>query len=461
MEYWGTSHLRLSESYEASTKFIAGSKAMLGGITHVHFLDDRTLFKVHAAYSSMYTGNGEENSRPKPFDVPVRNTVYENKVKNKEQKVSTHISINKKMKSGTTLRIGVLGNFIKANTERENIDDGSSNSYDQAEIDYALLQGYAQLKWNYNDRLEVQSGLHTLFLTLNQAFHLEPRFAISWKATPNSSLSFAYGKQSQVPPSVLYLTQWRKSSNQPLTLVNTHLKYGKSNQWVLTFQSSPLSQLHLKLEGYYLQHYQIPDYPYSHRLQYFSGLNIGYDFGDDIQGVSLPLSNTGEGRSYGLEFTLEKYFGTSTYLLATASIYEAKYKGNWDIERNTAFNGNHTFNFLFSREWSLSFKRKSTLITNLSVKGAGGRRYTPRDPETGWEIRERLFEAKYRDYFRTDFKISIQQDFAGFTHHIGLDIRNLLNTRNVLFASFNVKEKRYIEFYQVGFLPLMIYEIEF
>jgi hypothetical protein len=40
--------------------------------------------------------------------------------------------------------------------------------------------------------------------------------------------------------------------------------------------------------------------------------------------------------------------------LITASVYESKYKGYDNIERNTAFNGNFSFNALFGYEWKIT-----------------------------------------------------------------------------------------------------------
>jgi hypothetical protein len=104
----------------------------------------------------------------------------------------------------------------------------------------------------------------------------------------------------------------------------------------------------------------------------FSVLNVGADFVIPNNG---NLVNTGTGKNYGVEVTLERFLNKGFYFLMTTSLFESKYTGSDGVERNTAFNGNYVFNLLAGKEWKVG---KSNAIT-FDVKGtyAGGRRYSP------------------------------------------------------------------------------------
>ena len=52
--------------------------------------------------------------------------------------------------------------------------------------------------------------------------------------------------------------------------------------------------------------------------------------------TTIREKNSGTGRNYGIEFTLEEYFSNSWYMMLTTSIYDSKYRGSDGILRNTA-----------------------------------------------------------------------------------------------------------------------------
>lgn len=104
-----------------------------------------------------------------------------------------------------------------------------------------------------------------------------------------------------------------------------------------------------KVEAYYQHLYNVPVQQDSST---FSILNFGADFN-----TALPLDmvNTGKGRNYGAELTLEKFLDKGFYFLITASAYQSFYTASDGKEYNTAFNGNFTFNSLVGYE--LRFKQ--------------------------------------------------------------------------------------------------------
>ncbi len=70
------------------------------------------------------------------------------------------------------------------------------------------------------------------------------------------------------------------------------------------------------------------------------------------------------------------------------------------------------------------------------------------------------------DYFRADLKINYRINRKKVTHEIGLDLVNILNTKNVLKLSYapdpnDPSANAIREEYQLGFLPIFYYKIDF
>ena len=213
--------------------------------------------------------------------------------------------------------------------------------------------------------------------------------------------------------------------------------------------------------------YEVPVERY-HESSY-SMLNEGASFS---RFFPPPLENKGTGTNYGMEFTFEKFFSQSYFVMFTSSLYESKYKGSDGIERNTSFNGKYAFNLLGGKEFSLGKKRNSILSPGFKLTQAGGQRYTPVDTAASHlageivEMNSQRNTKKFNDYFRLDFRISFKINSKKLTHELAFDLVNVLNTKNVLSLSYvydptqpslNPIRKEY----QLGFLPLFYYKIDF
>jgi hypothetical protein len=74
---------------------------------------------------------------------------------------------------------------------------------------------------------------------------------------------------------------------------------------------------------------------------------------------------------------------------------------------------------------------------------------------------------QFKDYFRVDLKISWRMNTKKMTHEIGLDLVNLMNTRNLLSLAYAPRldptdmSEPTAERTQLGFLPIFYYKIDF
>ena len=160
-------------------------------------------------------------------------------------------------------------------------------------------------------------------------------------------------------------------------------------------------------------------------------------------------------------------------MLLTASVFDAKYKGADDEPRNTDFNGKYAWNFLASKEWRLS--QTFALVTGLKATMAGGRWYGKVDEEASQEQREIIYvdaarnNQQFDDYFRLDLKTNLTWNRPETTHELGIDFVNILNTENILKLTYapdemDINDPNYSsvrEEYQLGFLPIFFYRVDF
>jgi hypothetical protein len=196
-------------------------------------------------------------------------------------------------------------------------------------------------------------------------------------------------------------------------------------------------------------------------------LNTGASFQTDLED---SLVNTGTGRNYGVELTVEKFFSRGYYGLFTASLYQSKYTASDGIERNTAFNGRYVANLLAGKEWKLGKEKRNAITADLKVTYAGGRYYTPIDLQAskkyGREILqgdEYAYTSTYPDYFRLDFKVgyTLNSRTKKLSQSISLDMQNITNNKNVFSQSYDDRSKTITTTYQLGFFPNFIYKIQF
>jgi hypothetical protein len=184
------------------------------------------------------------------------------------------------------------------------------------------------------------------------------------------------------------------------------------------------------------------------------------------------LVNNGTGSNYGVEFTLERYFNKSFFLLYTVTVYESKYKGSDGVNRNTDYNGNYVTNLLLGKEIKIGSTGRKVFTISGKLTSAGGRRYSPANVAAS-EAVGNLVEVdslrntlQFHSYFRFDIKIGYKISTKKTTHEIAFDLVNIFNNKNILGLTYapdpsNPGANPIKQEYQLGFLPLFYYRVDF
>jgi hypothetical protein len=195
-------------------------------------------------------------------------------------------------------------------------------------------------------------------------------------------------------------------------------------------------------------------------------LNTGATFKTDLED---SLANSGTGKNYGAELTIEKFFSNGYYGLFTVSVYDSKYTASDGTERNTAFNGNYVYNILAGKEWKAGSEKRNKITVDFKITGAGGRPYTPIDLQasqiTGQEQLENnaAYTMNYTKYFRVDFKVgyTLNSSTKKMSHSFYLDLQNITNNENVFSQTYDNRSMSINTTYQLGLFPNFVYKFQF
>jgi hypothetical protein len=275
-----------------------------------------------------------------------------------------------------------------------------------------------------------------------------------------SSLNLGAGLHSQVQPYYTYFYQPEDSATGKMEMYNKDMDFTKSFHSVIGYDASLSETMRLKVEVYYQSLYNVP---VEIEPSAFSLTNMGSGFARFFPG---ELENTGTGTNYGLELTIEKFFNKSFYFLITGAIFDAKYKGSDGIERNTDYNGQYAANFLAGKEWKMGTNSSFSIGTKFTT--AGGRWYGYVDSTLSAQKKDLIYldegynTKQFKPYYRLDFKVNFKINKKNVTHEFALDLVNLTGQQNILGLTYNPNSETLTqENYQLGFLPIIYYRLDF
>lgn len=457
----GKSNIKFQDEQEANFYSESGQnidyQTSMGviGLSNIYFFNTKTSGKATISLSGssvntiqdnvLLNNDGTKSIRPNYRDNSSQN------------RLALSYVLNRKFNAKNSFMAGFTYNQFHFNYIDSLFDVNKFKTLRNFKGNAGFVQGYGNWQVRPTNTLTINAGIYYQQFLLNNTYALEPRAGLRYNLSEKQSLSLGLGRNSQLQVLQLYFNN--KSENGSYSETNRNLDMTHSDQIVLGYERNLSDKTRLKLETYY-QH--LTNIPVDKNLSNYSVLNLGADFGTNAK---TDLQNTGTGRNYGLEMTLERTYSNGYYYLATVSIFDSKYKGSNGIEHNTAFNGKYTVNLLAGKEFSLN--KKWTLAFDTKITTAGGKRYTPIDYETSKKTQkialfeDHAYENAFKDYFRADFKITVRQNSKKIMQEWFLDLQNISNTKNIFDQSYDVKTDKTSTVYQLGFFPNINYRIQF
>ena len=235
----------------------------------------------------------------------------------------------------------------------------------------------------------------------------------------------------------------------------------KSAHYVVGYGFRVSEKLHFKTEVYYQQLYNIPvakdpssDFSF---LNYSSGV------------PDIEMINTGKGRNFGTELTLERFFQNNFYYLVTGSLYKSLYTLKSGEEKGTRFDAGFATNVLLGKEFQFGQKKNNnkTFGINTKVSLIGGNRYTPinltASKEAGYEVRNvaNSFSLKGENIFFLNLGLTYRCDMQRASHSFKIDIQNLTNHKAAVNEYYNSRTQQIERSTQLSIIPNIIYTIKF
>ena len=400
--------------------------------------------------------------------------------------LGAHFFYNRKFSAKSSMKAGIqvtqyLYTFKDSNL---NFDKSIPSLYNTFSVRWnahgtgLMTIPYVQWKYKVSSLLTVSSGIQMQSFTIEydpsdvpyQAYksttatkqrynhHTGPllRLGARYQITKKDAVNLGLGMHSQNQSAYIYFYQ--KPGNSTPHNLNLGLSY--SNHAILGWDHSINKTSRFKIETYYQQ---LSKLPVELKTSSFSLANTGSGFSRFFPD---SLQNTGKGYNYGVEFTLERFFSKGFYYLLSGSLFDAQYKGSDLKWRPSDFNTNYAANALFAKE--KVFKNKNSLNYGMKFTTAGARRYSPMDTVATKNQREYVeLDAQKntlrfgKPYMRFDVRIAYRINAKKTSHEIAFDLVNVTNRKNVLKYSYIDAAPYFRETYQLGFLPLFYYKVDF
>ncbi len=442
------------------------SNTAFGGLSYTHTFNRNFYLKLVSAFSAGdIFANHDKVFRNADYEVDSLKPILGYRFLTKAW--NTHLYAVRKLSARHTIKAGLLANVYLM----DYID--SSRQYPPTRQDWenrldfrgstSLLQGYIQYKFRPTDKLSLVGGVHAQYLSHNGAASVEPRLSMRYNLHPQHTLSLGYGLHSQMQALYQYFAHLSQSPAD--YHFNSEMGFTRSHHLVAGYDYSASRVFRLRAEAYY-QH--LFDIPIEKRAgSSFSLINQGSSFSRVFPD---SMKNAGTGDNYGLELSLERSFHNGWYALFTGSVYNSTYVGNDGVRRSTDYNGRFAANVLAGYEPRLG--ANTTLITGLKLTWAGGRLYSVPDTAASNALGDFVAidslrnSARFRDYFRLDLRAGIRINRPRATHEIAVDLVNVLGVKNILSLTYSLDLAAqgvypFYETYQLGFLPLFYYRIDF
>lgn len=408
-----------STQWETSIDYMTQSyKNHFGAIGLSH----RIIIGKNTYLNTILSADGMKSSFDKSeysIDMRILPVLYS---KSTEGKYTFRSTLNHKFSSRINSRSGITVNSLFYNNELKlafYTNPDSLINFVNNKGTGLQTQAFTQFKIDLLPNLSANLGVHSMYLNVNNKVSIEPRAGLNWGLTEKDELSLAYGLHSQMEELRTYYSE--VNNNGVIELQNKNLGFMKSHHFVIGYNRKINDVVRIKLEPYYQMLEDIPVYPNSS----FSIINVTNNWA-----INRKMENTGTGKNYGIDFTLERFLRDGYYYLFTATIFDSKYTGGDGKEYNTVYNRGHVINLLAGKEWMI--KDKNILGVSAKVTYMGGLRYTPvRYDESiaaQWALPDhtRAYEGQFPSTTGVDLSITYKVNKAKYSGTWYLMIKNAL-----------------------------------
>jgi len=386
----------------------------------------------------------ERNSQSMPLQDPNTPHVYSESYDARNIIISGFVKANRKLGAYGNLETGVrLNQYLQS---LKNVTNTQAyldifTPLSRGRVNGLLMQPYAS--WTkYVGTWHLNAGLQYVRFAFNNTDSWEPKLSVT-KSGKNNVVSLSAGTTSQMQQTQNYLVVGSKG-----------IGFTRSHQALAEWKTQLPGALKLTTSAFY---HWIENAPVVRDEPYYSTLNQwdGYIWND-------TLVNTGKGRNYGVEASLEKRFYNNLYFILSGSRYEAKFY-NGTTYLNSRFNTKFTSSLLVGKEWN---KKNRSFGVHARALYLGGLRQPLIDLVATEQVGTTIYQEqngflRLPDYFRTDLRVSWRKNKPGYTRTLSIDIQNVTSQQNTAFTYYDTFLQKETTKYQLGIIPVLAYRVDF
>ncbi len=424
-----------------------GSAMFATGVSHTATLDKKSYLKTTLAVMANQVDFNDDTLNLQMANTRVATEKYI------DGRITLASFYNRKINPQYTLKAGVFINHIFYNYKnyRLNRNTFNTDTITDGQGSTQLLQTYVQNKYKISPRLTTVFGLHLMLLTLNGTNAIDPRVSFQYSLGKGQTLSLGYGLHSRTLGLGSYFTN---INNQ---IVNKNLGMIKAHHLVLGYDWYSTKGWHVRAEVYYQNLFNIP---------VGVSMDSSYWILNDRDGFAKEkLSNQGTGLNYGIDLTVEKFFGNNFFVLVSGAYYRSLGTGLDGVQRSTRYDGIYNTSYMGGKEFN--FKNGSVLQLGMRAVLSGGLRYTPADSLASAAVRayvpdlNQINAVQTPYYARLDLRIAYRKDMRRSNYTLALDIQNATARRNVREETFDFVTQKVAFIYQSGLVPVLSFQIDF
>jgi len=318
----------------------------------------------------------------------------------------------------------------------------SNSTFNQTSVDTSLLTVDFSSEINFQrfgffgsinrsfleERLLLSFGLRTDWNNWAESMsnpidQLSPRFSLSYSITSEFSFQANVGRYYQLPP---YTVLGFRDNSGDLVNRDNGVTYIQSDHYVAGFQYVFPSNTKISVEGFYKDY---ANYPFTTRDS-INLANLGADFG--VIG-NEPVVSIGNGRSYGLEFLIQRKLYNGLFGIAALTLVRSEFTDKDGDFVPSAWDNQ----FILSLTAGKKFAKNWEIGTRVQV--LGGPPFTPVDAETSslipvWNRNNRgipdynrLNEERAPVSYQVDFRIDKKYFFEKWSLNLYIDVENITN----------------------------------
>ncbi|HPD96673.1 MAG TPA: TonB-dependent receptor, partial [Tenuifilaceae bacterium] len=258
---------------------------------------------------------------------------------------------------------------------------------------------------------------------------VSPRFSASYKIHNGIFLNFNTGIYYQLPP---YTTLGYSTTTEELVNKQNHLRYIKSNHFVIGIEWLPTESSRFSAELFYKLYHNYP-------VSLIDSISISSKSADYGTFGDEPVKSVGEGRTYGIEFLYRNkhLWGFNTLISYTLVRSESKRMDSnlkpssgwiptaWDNRNLITITANRDFN----KGWTMGFKWRYV----------GGAPYSPYNLDLSriieiWDVNHQAVidytkynTLRYKAFHQLDLRIDKMFYYRKWTLSMYIDIQNVYN----------------------------------